>query len=93
MQITLKHRDEHAVRYIAETLHNKLYRLIGNRVSIVITPVIAWVQNMHIRHLMVRIETQASIAKAKSIIAQQIEFVKQLPDGKSAIIYVDVDPM
>lgn len=93
MQITLKHRDEHAVRYIAETLQNNLYRLIGNRVSIVITPVIAWVQNMHIRHLMVRIETQASIAKAKSIIAQQIEFVKQLPDGKSAIIYVDVDPM
>jgi len=92
MQVTIKNRDESKVRYIAEQLQQRLANIFGRRVSMVIVPVIAWVQNQHIRHIILKIENQASYSKAKVLMREQIKTVSQMPDGKSTIIYVDVDP-
>ncbi len=92
MQVVLKHRDENKVRYIAELLQRRLVVIFGKRVSPVIVPVVAWVQNMHIRNIVIKIENQASYPKAKQLLRNETEAVSQLPDGKSTNIYIDVDP-
>ena len=93
IQIVLKHRDESKVRYVSEQLQRRLTAVFGKRVSTVIVPVVAWVQNMHIRNIVIKIEKQASYPKAKQLLRNEIDTISQLPDGKSAIIYTDVDPL
>lgn len=93
MQIVLKHRDETKVRYIADKLQQLLAQVFGRRVSVVIVPIVAWIQNQHIRQIMLRVESNASFPKAKQLLMEQISAVTQLPDGKTTSIYVDVDPV
>ncbi len=92
MQVVIKNRDESKVRYISDQLQKRLSGIFGKRVSMVIVPVIAWVQNQHIRHILLKIENQASYKQAKCLLKEQINIVDQMPDGKSTTIYVDVDP-
>lgn len=93
LQVVVKHRDcakaDVAARMLAETMQ----QVFGNRCSAVVQPVIGKVQNMHIRQILLRIEAEASVAKAKELLQQQIELVRQQDACKGSVIFVDVDPV
>lgn len=91
--LTLKHRDYTRLDTAARELSERLRKAFGTRCSDVIVPPIARVQNMHIRTIRLRIETEASFAQAKTIMMQQVRYVQSLPNCKGTIIQPDVDPM
>lgn len=91
--IYLKHKDRTAVSSMAYEFAERLRKLLGNRVSGPDEPYVARVQSLYIRRIMLKIETNASITKVKSLLNQvriQMTNEKRL---LGAVLYCDVDPM
>lgn len=93
IMLTIKHRDSARLLAGSEMLHKQLTQVFGKRVSGVIIPSIARVQNMHVRQIRIMIEVGANIAHAKELIQQQIASIHQCPKSKGCSIFADVDPM
>ena len=91
--LTLRHHDLHRLENASATLQNRLQQVFGNRVSGVIIPSVARVQNQYIREIRLRIETTANIVRAKSLLMEQIHYTLTFPDCKGTIILPDVDPL
>ncbi len=73
---------------------NMLRSVFGNRVFGPEAPMVARVQNLHIRQVMLKFENEASMTKVKQILRNIYEQMVAA-DGrmKSTIVYYDVDPM
>jgi primosomal protein N' (replication factor Y) len=56
-------------------------------------PVVARVQNLYIKHILLKIENEASSQRAKDILRQITDQVLADPRFKSLWINLDVDPM
>lgn len=91
--LILRHRDVHRLETAATTLQARLQQVFGNRVGGVIIPSVARVQNQYIREIRLRIETTANIARAKSLLMEQIHYTLTLPECKGTTILPDVDPL
>ena len=77
----------------SHAMARRLRELIGNRVSGPEEPTVSRVQNYYIRRIMLKIETNASISKVKSLLRDvKIELTaKGILAG--TVIYQDVDPV
>lgn len=93
IQLTLKHREEDTVDAAGKYLAQTLQQLFGTRCSDSVTPITARIQNLYLRQLLLRIETNASIVKAKQLIQNIIEQLRQQTTYKNVTITIDVDPM
>ena len=91
--LTIKHRDNARLLAGCEKLQEHLTQVFGKRVSGVIIPSIARMQNMHVRQIRIMIEVGANIAHAKQLIQQQTQLIHQDAKSKGCTIYADVDPM
>lgn len=91
--IYLKHKDRTAASTMSYEFAQRLRKLLGNRVSGPDEPYVARVQSLYIRRIMLKIETNASITKVKSLLnSVRIEMTNaKLLLG--AVLYYDVDPM
>ncbi len=93
LSVHIRMRDLHEVDEIATRLQAQLQAVFTHRCSRVIIPQISRVQNMHTRTILLKIEVNASYPKAKQLLQQQIDHLRTTPNGKSALIHVDVDPL
>lgn len=91
--IYLKHRDNNTLSEIATIYASHLRQLFGNRVFGPEEPIISRIQSLYIRKIMLKVETNASMAKVKKILRNTYEQMHQLPRMKGTIVYYDVDPM
>lgn len=91
--VYVKHKDPAAVEAASHAMARRLRELIGNRVSGPEEPTVSRVQNYYIRRIMLKIETNASISKVKSLLRDvKIELTaKGILAG--TVIYQDVDPV
>lgn len=91
--IYLKHRDNDTLTELSVIYSNKLRRLFGTRVFGPEEPMIARIQSLYIRKIMLKIEINASMTKVKNILRNLFETMHEDPRMKGLIIYYDVDPM
>ena len=91
--LNIKHRDFSRLETASRMLQEQLSRIFGNRCSGVLIPPVARVQNMHMRQIRLRIETNASVSRAKAQIVSTMAYVLAQPACKGTIIQPDVDPM
>ena len=91
--LMLRHRDLQRLEIASSTLQALLQQVFGNRVSGVLIPSVARVQNQYIREIRLKIEAGANIARAKSLLMEQIRYTLTLPDCKGTTILPDVDPL
>ncbi|MDE5972055.1 MAG: primosomal protein N', partial [Muribaculaceae bacterium] len=89
--IYLKHQNEETVAIAAEKFTHKLIELLGNRVFGPEKPAVGRVQQLHIRKIMLKIETGASMQKVKNLL--RTLQANLLPSFKGVTIHYDVDPM
>ena len=94
INIYLKHRDDALLGEVAVRYATLLRQTFGSRVLGPERPMVARVQNLYIRQVVMKVETQASMSKVKAILRQLYEQMLEL-DGrmKSVRLYYDVDPM
>ncbi len=90
--IYVKHRDRQTLRRLADNYASRLRELLGGRVFGPDEPSVARVQNLYIRRIMLKIETNASISKIKELLRQTYMDLYSDPAMRQTVLYYDVDP-
>ena len=93
IQIILRHRDPNVVNQAANRLASDLRAVFGARVLGPNVPAVSRVQNLYIKHILLKIENEASPERAKDILRQITNQVVADPKFKSLWVNLDVDPM
>ena len=94
INIYLKHRDDALLGELSVRYATLLRQTFGSRVLGPERPMVGRVQNLFIRQVVMKIETQASMSKVKTILRQLYEQMLELDTRmKSVRLYYDVDPL
>lgn len=94
INVYLKHRDDATVGEMAVRYSTLLRQVFGQRVLGPEAPMVARVQNLYIRQIMLKMELEASMVKVKKILLDLYERMVSIDSRmKSTILYYDVDPM
>lgn len=93
INIFIKHRNEDELVEVSVRFSDMLRKVFGHRVLGPEAPIVARVQQLYIRQIILKMETTASMPKVKQILRTVYE--QSLSDArmKRAIVYYDVDPM
>lgn len=93
IQVTLRHKDVHVLQQAAFTLAGQLRAIFGSRVLGPIDPVVSRIQNLFIKQIILKIENEASPAKAKEMLQHASDELLTQPRFKAVRIGLDVDPV
>jgi len=93
INIVLRGRDEHLTDSAAREFASALKNTFGERVLGPGKPPVSRVQSLYIRHILLKIENQASIQKVRETIYHYQSAVFANPAFKSVLLHYDVDPM
>jgi primosomal protein N' (replication factor Y) len=77
----------------AEQLGRNLRAVFGNRVLGPEEPIVSRVQNLYIRDILIKLERNANLAKAKDLISDQLRLIMEYKPFRGLIVLPDVDPM
>lgn len=91
--VYLKHRNEQLLDVMAQTMAAKLCAVFGARVLGPDKPPVARIQTLFIRKIVLKIETNAPMARARQLLVQVQQEMVAEDRFKSLIVYYDVDPM
>lgn len=92
LYVVLRHRDEHALDAQARVYAERLRTLFGTRVAGPEPPGVARIQNLYIRRIMLRVETEASMARVKEILRGLQGELNAAGALRGTIVHYDVDP-
>ncbi len=91
--VSLRHKDVNVVKQAAYEMGVRLRSVFSTRVLGPVDPPVGRIQNLFIKQLILKIENEASPAKAKEILENITDSLLTLPKFKSVRIGIDVDPM
>ena len=94
INIYLKHNNADALLEMAVRYSNELRRVFAHRVLGPEAPLVARIQNLYIRQIVLKVENEASMTKVKQILRDI--YVKMLSADsrmKTIRLYYDVDPL
>ena len=91
--VYLKHRDEAQLDIMANTMADKLRGVFSTRVLGPDKPPVARIQTLFIKKIVLKIENNASMGKARELLLGIKKEMLEDPRFKSLIVYYDVDPM
>jgi primosomal protein N' (replication factor Y) len=91
--IYLKHRNEDVLNSTARTFAQSLREKLGDRVLGPEKPSTSRIQNLHIRRLLLKIESGVSIHLLHEIIEESQSHIRKDSSTSSIIIQYDVDPV
>lgn len=93
IQVTLRHKDVHVLQQAAFTLTGQLRAIFGSRVLGPIDPIVSRIQNLFIKQIILKIENEASPAKAKEMLQHASDELLTQSRFKAVRIGLDVDPV
>lgn len=91
--VYLKNRNEALLDQMARTMADKLKAVFGARVLGPDKPPVARIQTLYIRKIIVKIEQNAPMNRARELLVQVQREMVEDDRFKSLIVYYDVDPM
>lgn len=90
LKIVVKHADSKKLNASAKLLALRLTDTFGKRVLGPDIPIIGRIQNLYLKHLLLKVEVNASFERAKKIVDETILQLQR--ETKGLIVYMDVDP-
>jgi primosomal protein N' (replication factor Y) len=93
IQLTLKHRDQRKIEEAAMHLANRLKQKFGQRILGPEAPGIARIRNFYHQNILFKIESKASIKKAKDLLKEELQLFAVHDLYKSVRVVVEVDPV
>ena len=93
IQIVIRHRDPNILNQASARIAADLRAVFGNRVLGPNIPAVSRIQNMYIKHILLKFEVDASAEKAKEILRQVTNQIISEPKFKALWVNLDVDPM
>jgi primosomal protein N' (replication factor Y) (superfamily II helicase) len=92
IRINLKHRDRAALNAFADFLGGDLRKFFGNRILGPEFPIISQIQMWYIKTILIKIEKEKPLAKAKMMITDAIVRLEKEKGAGGLRIAIDVDP-
>jgi primosomal protein N' (replication factor Y) len=92
ISIVIKHKDRAKLNELSALLSEDLRSKFGSRILGPEFPVIARVQLWYIKNILIKIEKDKPLVKAKKLINEAIEKMEKVKGASSLKISVDVDP-
>ena len=90
----MKHRNEDVLTEMSAMFSQMLRQVFGTRILGPEAPMVARVQQLLIKQIVLKIEVAASMSKVKDFLRKiYADFVARDSRAKGCIIYYDVDPM
>ena len=93
IQIVLRHRDPNVLNLAANRMAVDLRAVFGIRILGPNIPSVSRIQNLFIKHILLKIEIDASPERAKELLRQVVNQVIAEPKFKALWVNLDVDPM
>ena len=93
VEITLKHKDKKVLNDGSWILGEELRKVFGNRVLGPEYPLVARIKTYYQKQVLLKIEVQASVTKAKVLLAEILETFQLTKEGKKLRVQVNVDPL
>lgn len=91
--VFLKNRNADLLEIMARTMAEKLNAIFGNRILGPDNPPVARIQSLFIKKIVVKIENNASMERARALLLQVQKEMIEDERFKSLIVYYDVDPL
>jgi primosomal protein N' (replication factor Y) (superfamily II helicase) len=92
VKISIRHKDKALLNLYSDILGHDLKDIFGKRVLGPEFPVISQIQLWYIKTILIKIEREKPLAKAKELIVEAIERLEKEKGASSLRIAVDVDP-
>ena len=92
IKISIRHKDRSLLNSFSDLLGRDLNKIYGKRVLGPEFPVISQVQLWYIKTILIKLEREKPVAKAKQIISEAIERLGREKGASALKIAVDVDP-
>lgn len=93
IEIVIRAKDEQVAERLSREFAQALRQTFGERVLGPVKPVVARIQSLYIRNILLKIESQTSPPKVREWIEYHQKQVMQNPEYRSALLHYDVDPM
>ncbi len=91
--VYLLHRDFHTVEHLANQTADLLRKSLGLRVLGPDCPPVGRVQSMHIRKIILKMQTSDNVARTRQLLQSIVGQVQTQPIANSLRVYFDVDPV
>ena len=91
--VYLLHRDFHTVEHLANQTADLLRKSLGLRVLGPDCPPVGRVQSMHIRKIILKMQTSDNVARTRQLLQSIVGQVQAQPIANSLRVYFDVDPV
>jgi primosomal protein N' (replication factor Y) len=92
IKITIRHKDKKSLNEFSDLLGGDLRRSLGKRVLGPEFPLISRIQLWYIKNILIKIEREKPLSKAKELIMESIETISKMKGAGSLRIDIDVDP-
>jgi primosomal protein N' (replication factor Y) len=92
IKITIRHKNKITLNEFSASLGDDLRRSLGSRVLGPEIPVIARIQLWYIKNILIKIEREKPLAKAKELIMESVERIRRSNGAGTLRIDIDVDP-
>jgi primosomal protein N' (replication factor Y) len=92
VRIIIKHRDRSKLNEFSTILGNDLRKTFGSRVLGPEFPLISRIQLWYLKNIIIKIEKDKPLAKAKELISEAVERTEKIKGAGPLRINIDVDP-
>jgi primosomal protein N' (replication factor Y) len=93
IRLTIRHKDPDLVDYASDKLAEMLRNVLGRRVLGPEFPLVSRIKNYYNKNILIKIERQAAVSKAKEVIEKQLLDFQSEKEFKPVRVIIDVDPM
>lgn len=91
--LKLKHRDPNVLNKAARDLAHDLRTALGKRVLGPEYPLVSRIQNLYIKHILIKIERGLNVSSCKEVIKQKTGAIQKMQAYKQIRVVIDVDPV
>ena len=92
IKITIRHKEKTLLNEFSASLGEDLRKSLGNRVLGPEFPVISRIQLWYIKNILIKIEREKPLSRAKELITDSIEKIGKIKGAGALRIDIDVDP-
>ena len=92
VKLIIKHKDKSLLNTYSEILGRDLKEIFGKRVLGPESPVISQIQLWYIKNILIKIEKEKPLGKAKQLIREAVQRVEKEKGASALKIAIDVDP-
>ncbi len=92
VKVSIRHKDQNQLNYFSDILGRDLKEIFGKRVLGPESPVISRVQLWYIKTILIKIEKERPLIKAKQLIIEATDRLEKEKGASGVKIAIDVDP-